>query len=43
MLIQVKQGKIKRGDIIVSSAFERKYDVFEVNIKYYLNTLNANL
>jgi translation factor GUF1, mitochondrial len=30
MLIEIKQGVIKRGDVITSCAFDRKYDVFEV-------------
>jgi translation factor GUF1, mitochondrial len=34
MLIEIKQGVIKRGDVITSCAFDRKYDVFEVGIMH---------
>jgi hypothetical protein len=31
--MEVKQGKIKRGDSIMSCGFEKKYDIFEVKLK----------
>lgn len=32
MLMEIKQGKIKRGDSLISCAFKKKYDIFEVGI-----------
>jgi hypothetical protein len=30
MLIEIKSGRIKKGDSIISCAFGKKYDIFEV-------------
>lgn len=36
MLMQIKGGAIKKGDVIVSCGFKTKFDVFEViDIIYY--------
>jgi translation elongation factor EF-4 len=31
-LMQIKSGKVKKGDTIVSCAFSQRYDVFEVAV-----------
>ena len=30
MLMEIKQGKVKRGDSIISCAYKKKFDIFEV-------------
>ena len=33
LLVQIKAGIIKKGDVIISCGFGNKYDVFEVNFR----------
>lgn len=37
MLVQVKDGFISKGNSVVSCAFKKKYDIFEVTNKRIAN------